>query len=52
MIAKVTGSKSGGSKPYRKEQQDPNDLRHFLERGTLVRYGGRKPQYHPMYSHQ
>ena len=46
-LAKVTGTRPGGNP--QKSQGDPNDLRHFLERGTPARYGGRNSQRHQPY---
>jgi len=42
-LEKVTGSKQSGGPPQKKgryQEKDPNNLHHFLERGTPARYGG------------
>ena len=50
-LVKVTGAKPGGNPPP-KHQWDPNDLRHFLERGAPARYSSRTPQRHQPYNRQ
>ena len=50
-LVKVTGNKTG-MKPQQKRQQDPNDLRRFLEKGPPAKYGGRRTQRHKPYTQQ
>ena len=50
-LVKVTGARPGGNQP-KKRLQDPNDLRHFLEKGAPAKYDGRKSQRHQPYTQQ
>ena len=49
-LAKVAGNKHPATK-RRQADRDPNDLRHFLEKGAPARYGGRN-QMRPRSFHQ
>ena len=44
-LAKIIGARQGPAPKYQRSMQDPNDLRHFLERGAPAKYGGRNPQH-------
>ena len=49
-LAKVTGTKQGQPLAKRHQQdQDPSDLRHFLESGTPARYSSRNPGHQQPY---